>query len=480
MNTIKIKLFLIFSIIMVCYVLCGMLLNVLFLEDYYIYKNKGIFTEISRGIGEEYANNSGNIPEYIEMVDRSEGINCTVTDKNMQVRYNSFTQKNGREAKKLPKAILRLIVENKLKLADTYVCAVVEKQNDQAPKLVFISRMQTGELIILKKSMKGIRESADIANQFFVLAGILLILIGGIFIFIFSRRLTSPVIEMSEVAEQISRLEFDKRVEVHSRDEIGNLGTSINNISEKLSASINALKQDVERRKQLVRSISHELKTPIGVIKGYAEGLKYGVAGDKGQADKYCSVISEECDRMDHMVQELLNLSRLESGMFELNITRFDVAFLLQKGTARFEQQLQSEGITLELNCPEHLDISADYELIERVINNYITNAIKFAEEARLIKIAAGARGHMVRIEVFNTGEHIPQKDMENIWDVFYKADQARSRRYGGHGLGLSIVKLIADLHAGTAGAENVPDGVVFFVEIPIVRETSWLADARL
>jgi signal transduction histidine kinase len=173
--------------------------------------------------------------------------------------------------------------------------------------------------------MKGISESVAIANQFYIVAGLIIILLGGLFIIIFSKRITEPIVEMSNVAESIANLDFEKRVSSDSRDEIGSLGRSINRICEKLSASMNSLQQDVERRKQLVRNISHELKTPIGVIKGYAEGLKYGVVEDKDKTSKYCTIIATESDRMDRMVRELLNLSVLESGMFQIKIHRFNL-----------------------------------------------------------------------------------------------------------------------------------------------------------
>lgn len=467
MKTIRTKLSVIFAISMVSLVLCGILLNALFLERYYIYKNRDVFIETSKKISEEYVNNRKNIASFINLIDRVEGISCIITDRNQSVKYNSFPQKLGPDAMRLPGEIDQLIQKNENKLFRTYVYSVVSKTNDQAPKLVFISRLDNGDFIILRKPLKGISESVAIANQFYIFAGLVLIFLGGIFIFIFSKKVTRPVIEMSNVAEGISNLEFNKRVIYDSQDELGSLGKSINKMSEKLSASMNALRQDVERRKQLVRNISHELKTPIGVIKGYAEGLKYGVADDKEKTQRYCTVIAEECNRMDNMVRELLNLSMLESGMFQLNISRFDIGGLIEKLSERFETVFVEKGITLDLKIPKNLIVEADYELLERAVNNYITNAINHAEGKKLIEVTVENKDGGIRISVFNTGNHIQEDDLVNIWDVFYKADKARSRQYGGHGLGLSIVRLIAELHGGITGIENLNEGVLFFIEIP-------------
>jgi len=467
MNTIKIKLFLLFSIFMVSFVFSGILLNAVFLERYYIYKNKGIFLDLTGKIIHMYMNDRGSFDEFLKNTDRAEAINITITDDNLNVIYISLPQKMDSHSQRLPGEIERLISKNKEILGRTYVYSIVERPDHREREIVFLSQMEGREIIILKKSMKGIGESVSIANQFYIFSGLIIILFGGIFIFIFSAKITKPIIEMSNVAECISTLDFERRVVFDSMDEMGSLGRSINRMSEKLSASMKALKDDIERRKELVRNISHELKTPIGVIKGYAEGLKYGVADDKEKSKKYCNVISEECDRMDKMVQELLKLSAMEAGTFQLKISHFALNDVIRNIIDRFEPVFSEKIITVKVNCEKDLLISADMELIERAVNNYITNAINYSDGMKEIRVSAEWHNNKIRISVFNTGNHIPDEDLGNIWDVFYKVDKARTRQYGGHGLGLSIVKLIAELHNGTAGVENVDYGVIFFMEIP-------------
>jgi signal transduction histidine kinase len=302
-----------------------------------------------------------------------------------------------------------------------------------------------------------------------MIAGLIVIFIGGLFILIFSKKITKPIIEMSSVAEGISNLEFDKRVDFESQDELGKLGESINKISEKLCASINELKGDVERRKQLVRNMSHELKTPIGIIKGYAEGLKYGVVDDKEKMHKYCSVLVEECDRMDKLVLELLNHSMMEVGMVKLNKTSFDVFELISETRERFSSTLIEKGITFDLKCSNNYIIYADRDMLEKAINNFITNAIDHVEGRNFIQLTAEKQENSLKISVFNTGSHIEMEEIKKIWDVYYKIDKARSRKYGGHGLGLAIVKSIVQLHGGTTNAENVDEGIRFNLQIPIL-----------
>lgn len=463
MKTIKTKLFLVFTVSMVSLVLCGILFNALLLQKYYIYKNKRIFIEASRQIIEEFINNRKNFNYFIGQLDRVDGISCTITDKNRNVKLNSFPERPDQNAMRLPSEIEQMILKNEGKLVNSYIYSVVEKPNEQSPKLVFISQMSGGELVILRKPLKGIDESVSIANEFYIFAGFFIIILGGIFTFVFSVRITRPIIEMSIVAQDISNMDFSRKVTVKTQDEIGSLGKSINMISNKLSTSINALREDVDRRKLLVRNMSHEMKTPIGIIKGYAEGLKYGVADDPEKITKYCSVIAEECDRMDGMIRELLNLSILESGMLNLNITRFDLCELVKNVVEKFFHILDEKSIHLELKCESNIVICADCELIERAFTNFLTNAIHHVDSKNIIHIKLETVSNRPRISVFNTGSHLTEKDMENIWDVFYKVDKARTRQYGGHGLGLSIVKLIAQAHGGSCWVENVNDGVCFY-----------------
>ena len=467
MKTIKTKIFLAFTIFMVFVVGGGILLNSIFLESYYIYRNKAVFISLSEKINSEYTEDKENSYEYMNNIYNIENISATIIDENLNVEYNSVGVKKDNNEKRLTKEIKQAILENEKKLSNKFVYYTEEKNNTQTNKLVFISKMSNGKFIILKKPFKSIGQSVSIANQFYMIAGLIVIFIGGIFILIFSKKITKPIIEMSNVAENISNLEFDKRVNFESQDELGKLGESINKISEKLCKSINELKEDVERRKHLVRNMSHELKTPIGIIKGYAEGLKYGVADDKEKMQKYCSVLVEECDRMDKLILELLNHSMMEVGMVKLNKTSFDAMELIASIIERFKPTLIEKGIVFDFKFEKNYIINADRDMLEKAINNFITNAIDHVEGRNFIQLTAEKQENALKISVFNTGSHIQMEDLQKIWDVYYKVDKARSRKYGGHGLGLAIVKSIVQMHGGNTNVENLDEGVVFSIKIP-------------
>lgn len=466
MKTIKTKLFMVFLILMISLVVSGMLLNSIFLESYYIYKNKGVLVSASEKIKDEYIDSNGSDLEYADVIQNIESINTIIVDKNFNIQYNSLRKKSSDEEKRLSGQLKNDILNNEKKLSKKYVYYIDEKDNAQNTRLVFVSKVNDDNFIVLVKSVRSIHQSVVIANEFYIIAGLIVMIIGAVFILIFSNKITKPIIQMSNVAENISNLEFDKVVRVTSQDEIGRLGNSINKISYKLNCSINELKQDVESKKELIRNMSHELKTPIGIIKGYAEGLKYGVANDKEKMDKYCNILVEECDRMDKLVKELLNYSMMEGGMVKLNITTFDIHELLRRIVERFDAVFSEKKINFKVNSTEKFEVSADIDMIEKALSNFIINAIDYVNDKKIIEVNAEKDKDKIKISVFNAGEHIRMEELNKIWDVCYRVDKARTRKYGGHGIGLSIVKLIVELHGGMVKVENVDGGVKFSFEL--------------
>lgn len=462
-NTIRNKLFFVFIGFMVSFILLGTVLNLLFLEKFYIYKNKDIFININEEILSEFKKKPSEIKDFIEYIDRTEAISVSIVDKNKVINYSSYPKKQGKDSLKIPKEIEVLLENNRRDLDESYIYSVIEKGENEAPKLVYISKLPYENILILTKAMKGIRDSAFISNEFYIFAGIFIIILGSIFMFIFSKKITKPIEDMSEIVQDISDLNFEKKVKITSKDELGLLAENINDISDKLKISIDGLKEDIEFQKRLTRNISHEVKTPIGVIKGYAEGLVYDVVGGKEMTDRYCHVIADECDRMDNMVKELLDLSMLEAkGATLNNPVTFDLNILMTSIMEKFAPIFKEENISYDLNLEEKLELYGDYELLERAISNIIMNAVKYNNEKKYIEIRTRKVDDNVHINVYNTGNLIPKEEMENIWDVFYKLDKARTRNHGGHGLGLSIVKSIINLHGGTVSVSNRIGGVEF------------------
>ena len=459
--TIRKKVFLLLSGFIVLLVLIGLLFNFLLLRQFYVARNRVQLRTLSNEVVAMLNQSGGDLEETLSQLDWDNNVGIRVVDANGSILASSFSGKKKAEA--LADEVQDMISLDKGKRV-RFAFSKVVNENDVS-NLVHIRRISGGRYLVLNKSIKGIDESAATANRFYLIVGAGLILLGGGVTLLFSRAITKPIVEMSRVTARIAELDFSERVHVETRDELGVLGSSINEISEKLSRSIERLRWDIARRKRLVRDLSHELKTPIAVIKGYAEGLQYGVAQDAEQTAHYCAVISAECDRMDAQIQQLLELSKLENEQTKPDLRMLSVRELFASLSARFSREAEQKNIRLSFEDPPQMSILADETMISRAVENFLTNALRYTPESGEIRVRAVAKAAKMRICVYNSGSHLSQEQLERIWDVFYTGESGE--RATGHGIGLAIVKSIAQLHGGSVSAENRTDGVEFCLQLP-------------
>lgn len=341
--------------------------------------------------------------------------------------------------------------------------------------------LDSGDFIIIRMAIQGIRDNVAIANKFIMYIGIFVLLVGMVLAFVFSNYFTKPIKELSGIATKMADMDFNARYDGDDKSEIGVLGSSMNYMSERLEDNISKLKaanielqRDVERKNQLdemrsdfISNVSHELKTPIALIQGYAEGLKEGVTDDPESMSYYCDVIIDESAKMNAMVKKLLTLNQIEFGNEELVMERFDLVTMIKSCIAANELRASQKGIKITFECEkEVMDVWSDEYKVEEVVTNYLTNAINHCEGEKVIHVKAFYMQDIVRVSVYNTGKHIPESDIDKIWTKFYKVDKARTREYGGNGIGLSIVKAIMDSYGKACGVENVSNGVCFWFDL--------------
>ena len=344
--------------------------------------------------------------------------------------------------------------------------------------------LDSGERIFIRSNYDNITESAGISNTFFAYVGLASIFIGSWIMYFIGVGFTKPILRLSEMTKAISNLNFDVCYDGKRQDEVGELGYSINVLSEKLEKTISSLKsannelqndikkkeKSEEMRKEFLSNVTHELKTPIALIQGYAEGLKDNIQGDEESREFYCEVIIDEAAKMNSMVKRLLSLNELEFGDNKPQFERFDIMALLNSVVNAMNMVYKQKGISSEVNGGTSCFVWADEYLVEEVITNYISNALNHAEEdkngKKIVSICVRKCENKVRISVFNTGKPIPEEDVERIWDKFYKVDKARTREYGGNGIGLSIVKAIMNSLNRECGVKNWDNGVEFWFEL--------------
>ncbi len=360
---------------------------------------------------------------------------------------------------------------------------MVEKTTDKRLKteyLVLLGNLPDGNFLLMRTALESIKESVDIANRFLAYVGVTAVILCAVIIYAVTRRITNPILQLAEISSRMTNLDFDAKFQSKGKNEIDILGEHMNQLSETLEQTIselksanNELKRDIEKkteidemRKEFISNVSHELKTPIALIQGYAEGLKECINDDADSREFYCDVIMDEADKMNQLVKNLLTLNQLESGSDQIVFERFDLIEVIRgviNATAILREQ---SGIALQMHGNEPLYVWADEFKTEQVLTNYISNAIHYASGEKRIEIFVRPKTETVRVEVFNTGNHIPEEELEQIWDKFYKVDKARTREYGGNGIGLSIVKAIMDSFHRECGVSNEENGVKFWFEL--------------
>ena len=298
---------------------------------------------------------------------------------------------------------------------------------------------------------------------------------------LFIRRTTKPLAEMSHVTQKMSQLDFSQKCDDSNIEEISLLSRSINEMSDSLETALSDLQEKNEKlqrdyeqektieqlREVFISGMSHELKTPIAIIQGYAEGLGMFIEdGDLETAGEYADTIVVEADRMNTLVMKLLEISRYSSGAYSPVFTSVDIHAVVGEWFERNAKTLEDKGITAVNDIPEGTVISGDSTLVATIVNNYMSNAVSHTEgEKKIIASAEKTDQGKIRIGIFNTGKPIADKDIEKIWDSFYRADKSLSRSQGRFGLGLSIVAAIQKMHEEDYGVENHPDGVEFWFE---------------
>ncbi len=356
---------------------------------------------------------------------------------------------------------------------------ITKDPNFEISTLRFQIQQENGIQLLIWVPMAEISENAALSNNFTILVGFITVFLTGIWTVLISDRFTKPIKEMNRLTRRMSKLDFSEALSIESKDELGELSRSINQLSENLDGAIKELnhknemlEQDItherqldKMRKKFVSDVSHELKTPIFLIQGYAEGLKTNIAENEAKKEYYCEVIMEEAEKMDTLVKELLDLSHVESGMFTVHKTNFDLTGLLNTVLFKYRQVLEEKGFQMTTKIRGNLMIHADKVRVEQVIANYINNAISYADGKKIIRITLKKTGEAVRLSVYNSGLPIPDDSLDKIWTSFYKVDEARTRGVGGTGLGLSIVRAIQEAHGNTYGVRNSEDGVEFWCE---------------
>ncbi|OOQ94482.1 sensor histidine kinase [Bacillus cereus] len=320
-------------------------------------------------------------------------------------------------------------------------------------------------------SLQPVDEAVQMVQDYYIYIVAFVVILIFLASFYYSKQIAKPLLKINDTTKKIAHLDFTEKIPITSKDEIGDLSKNINTLSNKLHSHIGQLEQDIEKerklentRKEFISGVSHELKTPLSIMKSCISILKDGVAEHK--KDYYFQAMEKEVDKMDILILDMLELAKFESGTYNMKMDSFYIDGVIEE----ICEQLSSEIEKKELSVHKHIcpaEVVGNQNRIAQVIVNFITNAIRYTPNKEDIIISAIDEKNHIKVCIENKGAHIEEEQLDKIWDRFYRVDAARKRSQGGTGLGLAISKNILELHNAEYGVKNTEDGVLFYFYLP-------------
>lgn len=468
----------------VLFILCFTLgLNIVFLEDYYEESRIEKLIDIYENVRDDKYQNlnkicsDNNVTIYKLII--SEDMNSLCLEYPYNLSENEFSNIED-TIKEYYLTEKKGLISIERKTESYIICKMFDSIIESNYLDLFAKN--NNKIIYIRLNLESISDIIDTANTFLLYVSFLAMFEGIVIMTIVSNRFTKPILNLAKIANNMANLNFNKIYTEKRDDEVGLLGNSMNTLSKNLQETINnlerankQLEEDLkekekidEMRKSFISDISHELKTPIALIQGYAEGLQYCIE-DNESKEFYCNTIVEESEKMNQLVKKITSLSQIEYGYTKVNFTIFNIEDVLKNKLQTMQILFDEKNINLETNT-YFQNVEMDEYLLDEVLNNYLSNALNHIDENRKIKISFTDLNDKIKITIFNSGSNIPEQDIDNLWIKFYKVDKARTREYGGSGIGLSIVKAIMDSIKQNYGCNNKSDGVEFWFTLKKVQ----------
>lgn len=488
-KSVRAKLFISLCIVIVLTIIFLIIINNIVLEAFYVYNKKDIEKEFYERINSLY--NNGESTENISKIAREYAIknNLDVFIRNEAtgdvITNSQFKIQDIGEMKNLISFADKKKIGEVLYKSNKVIIKTIKDSQSERIHIVMLATLDNGNEMFVVTPISAIKDSLRVSNQVLIFVGIISVLISAIIALVVSKHFSAPILDLNGITKKMTNLDFSaKYIPRNNDDELDELGKRINILSDtlehtisELKANNNELERDIkekskieEMRTQFISDVSHELKTPIAIIQGYAEGLIENVNEDDESRKYYAEVILDEADKMDKLVKQLLELMKLEYGKREFNNKSFDIVSLISEDMRKCDVMLKEQNIDISFKNENPINVLADDFYIEQVVTNYLTNAIKYSKEVngrRAIEIYVEEQSNgYVKVSVYNTGNNFSEDEMKAIWGRFYKVDASRNRANGGTGIGLAYVKAVMNNYENRYGVENKKDGVEFYFEL--------------
>ncbi len=437
------------------------LLSNVLLMPVFIHNSKNTMIKYFPVIDSALAVSLSETRAVLEEMNQSYGITAYIVDENGKVICSYSKIKSNKTNKQRNIKLINLY--NDRDFGEDFYFRNKRDETDNIKKLLFVRKTSDGHYVLMNKAVKGIEQDIKIVSFFLMALCFTVAVLGTAVWAVFTRKLTDNIEKISVITHKMSRLDFSEKINLSQNDEIGVLADSIDLLSDELEESINGLKEDIERQKRLIRDISHELKTPVTTVKGYIENIE-AVAESNPTLQSYCRIASEECDVIDNLVEEMLEMSRLESQGYVCDKEIIPVCILEKTIAEKLSVEFRECEFKLSF---DKADILCNPILIVRAVMNFIKNAVKYGDKGSAIEVDGYVEDGSYIFSVANKGKEIPESEKENIWDLFYKNDKSRQRNES-HGIGLSMVRQIAVLHNGAVSLECKDGKNIFSFSVPM------------
>lgn len=476
----------VFAGMVICLLAILLVVNVKFLEPYYIRDKEmqfiHVYEELQNAVKKGTISND-EVQDELHVLCEKSNISYIVLDMDNEKLITNVHDTNMLK-QQLAGYLLNQAQKGGKVLDSTDNYQLMRSQDpwNQSEYIEMWGQLDDNVNFLIRSPVESIRESVALSNRFLIYVGMGTLIICMGLVWYFSRRITKPIQELAELSDRMANLDFEAKYTSGGNNEIGELGDNFNRMSQKLEKAIselkqanNSLQQDIEQKEKMEQmrtefmgNVSHELKTPIALIQGYAEGLKEGVNDDPESRDFYCDVIMDEAGKMNRMVKNLMTLNQLEFGNDKVEFERFNLTELIGGVLQSMDILSQQKDVKLIFREENPVYVWGDEFKIEQVVRNYVSNAYNHVNEEKIIEVKILREDGLAKVTVFNTGKPIPEEDVPRIWDKFFKVDKAHTREYGGNGIGLSIVKAIMESMHQQYGVKNYDNGVEFWFTLDV------------
>lgn len=480
-HSIKFKIVLSFTLLIVALLVGQIAFNLLFSKEYYVSKNLSEVEALYESIVEGYSDTTEILYDLTSEADLVGGYSVIVFSESKLI-YSSRNTEN----------LYNQVIMQGMSLLgdlDSYsenpVAEEVDLHKDsEQDEIRLLGKFEyDGEYryIAITKPLQSINESIYLFTNSSIIIALVILIMGTGIIMLIARGLSKPIKDIEVASKNLANLDFSYEAnEDASTLEMQNLAKSVNSMSRNLDSFMTQLttanlklQEDIEyqknieqSRKDFIANISHEMKTPLALLQIYGENLKNNVEGI--DREKYCQTILEETERLDGIVKNMLNISAIENGLYKTKKDVFDFSQTAKNTAKNLSPLLEDFNVVLDIT--PQIKIYGDEKQIEEAMRNYINNAISHTKDGGTIKISLNISGRKAVFAVYNDGENISDTDLENIWESFYKIDKSRTRSGNGNaGLGLYIIRLIMNNHEGEYFINNMLQGVEFGFSITVL-----------